>query len=620
MLKKIRLISKADLLSLLGGIIYSIELWLYIRSSFCHLDESAYIYKGYLFATGQYQPFGPAIWTNKAPFSFLIPGYIQLWFGPGLRSARYFAFLIGVLILLGVWLTARRLSGKWWGAAAVWFFVLSPVLIRLYSIAVSQGLVALMLIWILALSLGGDRPLWQLSLSAALAGIMLLTRQNMVVVLPMLVLYIFWQYGRKAGMWSLFSGVMVVAIGHAIWWPRILRLWDPWLPGQLSILISSFYISPESLSSVNFGNSTRVYGHDLSSVFMSFFRTYRSHAITMTGVLVSLFLWNWNEKKWKNKKVYKDAIFLAILFWVLFGMHAWASLGKNYCIHCLAIYFGFFSVSGILLIVVSAPSWKKKLPSYFYPFLVILVLIITTGIGYASLEDLGDYILQLQIPRVKNGQFLSGSVDIMTALANKFQLTRLEARIYTSLSAGFIFGAGFLIIVASVKNTYLRKKNFNLSYLTLISFFFFSVIAAPFIIGADRIPDYDGDIILSYEEAGSYLAEYIPAGSTVYWHGSTSMLPLLYIPGGVEIYAPQLNAYNNYRKGGDPDIILSLGYWNDILMEEWKSEAEYIVLINYLVTEEWDVFLDPSQFDEFPKSSTLLDNRKDSFLRVFRRK
>ena len=98
------------------------------------------------------------------------------------------------------------------------------------------------------------------------------------------------------------------------------------------------------------------------------------------------------------------------------------------------------------------------------------------------------------------------------------------------------------------------------------------------------------------------------------------MLPLLYIPGGVEIYAPQLNAFNNYRKGGDSDIILSLGYWNEILMEEWKSEAEYIILINYLFSEEWDIFLDSSQFDEFPRSSTLLDSREDSFLRVFRRK
>ena len=54
-------------------------------------DESMYLYKGYLFATGRYQPFedfGP--WTNQLPVSFLIPGYIQKWFGPGMRTGRMY--------------------------------------------------------------------------------------------------------------------------------------------------------------------------------------------------------------------------------------------------------------------------------------------------------------------------------------------------------------------------------------------------------------------------------------------------------------------------------------------------------------------------------------------------
>ncbi len=145
-----RWIGIEDFFSLVGGILYVVQLWVYAHSSFSRLDESAYIYKGYLFATGQYKPFDSGIWTNKAPFAFLIPGYIQAWFGPGLRPARYFAIILGALILLVIWLTAKRLGSKLWGTAVVWLFVFSIAFIRLFSLAISQGLIVVMLVGRLA--------------------------------------------------------------------------------------------------------------------------------------------------------------------------------------------------------------------------------------------------------------------------------------------------------------------------------------------------------------------------------------------------------------------------------------------------------------------------------------
>jgi len=63
-----------------------------------------------------------------------------------------------------------------------------------------------------------------------------------------------------------------------------------------------------------------------------------------------------------------------------------------------------------------------------------------------------------------------------------------------------------------------------------------------------------------------------------------------------------------------------MGYWNEALQSQWKSEAEYIVVNNAFYTSEWDAFLTPATFDEFPRSSTLYDNSPDFYLRVFRRK
>ncbi|OQY29679.1 MAG: hypothetical protein B6I38_07955, partial [Anaerolineaceae bacterium 4572_5.1] len=163
----------ADALAGVGAIIYIVQIWIYAHTQDTVLDEGLYLLKGYLFATGKYapyQPYGPQ--TNKMPLAFLIPGYVQKLFGPGLRTGRYFAITLSILFLLGVWIVARRLGGdshggrasRWSGTAAVFIVALNPANLKLYSLMISEGLVATMIIWILVLTLGKKRPLWQLIL------------------------------------------------------------------------------------------------------------------------------------------------------------------------------------------------------------------------------------------------------------------------------------------------------------------------------------------------------------------------------------------------------------------------------------------------------------------------
>src|SRR5215211_9173036 len=192
-----------EVITVIGVIFYITQSWYFANSLDSIGDEGSYLYKGYMFARGDYEPFQEyTFWTNKAPLAFLIPGYIQLWFGPGLREARYFAMLVGILMLIGVYITANRLAGKAWAALAVWVFALSSAQISIYSEALSQGLIACMMAWMFVLTLGEDRPLWQLSLGSALSIVIVMTRQNMAVVPALLVGYIFWQYGAKTGWWA----------------------------------------------------------------------------------------------------------------------------------------------------------------------------------------------------------------------------------------------------------------------------------------------------------------------------------------------------------------------------------------------------------------------------------
>ena len=87
----------------------------------------------------------------------------------------------------------------WWAAAALWALALNPVGIKTYSQAISQVLVACVLVWVCAFTLGRERKNAELVMGAALAGGLILIRENMLPVLPFILLYILWQHGwRKA--------------------------------------------------------------------------------------------------------------------------------------------------------------------------------------------------------------------------------------------------------------------------------------------------------------------------------------------------------------------------------------------------------------------------------------
>ena len=305
-------------LTLLGIALYFVQAWAYAHIQTSFVDEGGYLYIGDLYARGILRPFQDyAIPSWYAPLSYLIPGQIEKWFGASLLTGRLFSVFCGLLMLIPLWFIARRFGGKWGGVAIIWGMALTPISVQIYSLALSQALVACLLAWSLFFILGGQRPLWQIVAGAILAGLVVMTRQNLAPVVPLLIAYVFWQHGKKAGWWALAGCFLPILVIHVMYWPNILQLWAIWLPQSLTPFLDAFR-SPVA-------NLVPGSGIGFSGRLLAFLEGFRFHYFTMLGFIVSIFLWP-RTSEWKNQTNKRAAYFLGALFLVLTLLHAWAVL------------------------------------------------------------------------------------------------------------------------------------------------------------------------------------------------------------------------------------------------------------------------------------------------------
>ena len=560
-----RTVRWAALMALFGAVLYLIQALLFAHTTTSRLDEGAYLYKGLLFATGQYHPFGLyGVWTNKAPLSFLIPGYAELVFGAGLRTGRYLSVVLGLLTLLGLWVASLRINhSPWLAVAAVWSFALSPILIATDSQAVSQIIVACLLTWTLTLALGEKRPLWQLTLSGFLAGATIMTRQNMAVVLPLLVLYIFWQHGWKPAVFSLLAGGGLLILFHILYWPYIMQLWLPWLP---HLFTTTFF---PDLQGSYLPLSSTVMRWD--SRMLGLFYGFRFDFLVLFGSLTALILWP-KTRDWKTPADFRTAVFLESLFLILTVMHLWASVFQDYCVYCFDSYIAFFNVIGILLLVVVVENLGKNVHLLRQVFLALCVVMIMAGIGYSAFDKIGNGLLAINFPLLRRGRVVF--LDVWTVLSNKFSMLHNAALKMVSASAGTLAGLVLLVIAFWVFRR-MRRRDVNYAYVLALTVLILGFVFSP-VLGAVN-PNCPGDLIAANEQVGAYLAQNIPPGSQVYWAGGSSVVPLLYLP-HIGIYPAQINDGSALRIGGDPQQLLKYGFYNDQLENQWLSQADVVIL------------------------------------------
>ena len=587
------------------------------------IDEGLYLYKGYLFAKGIYHPyqdFGPR--TEYSPLSYLVPGVIQLWFGPGLLTGRIFAVLIGVLGLLGLWAAARKLAGSWWAAAMVWSVTLNPAIIRFYSFGLSQGLVTCLLMWMLVMVLGRKVPVWQTCLSAVLAGLLLLTRQNMAPVLPLLLIFIFWQFGRKHGLVSTLVGILVVVGGNVIFWPGILMAWAPWLPASLTPFLD-VWRQPEGITpALNFQADaiTRLY---------SLLEGARFHFVSVAGSIVGLVLWP-ARKVWKSEQQFRASVFLAVLFFLLLALHTWAGLGFggiNYGnAYTVNPYIAFFSYIGLLLTVAVFSNLPIRLSIIRQIILGAVILLISASVGYGGFIITSDFLLHLPIPRIRSffttGKNLPG-VPIWDFLSTKYGIDYNTSHWMIPLLSGLLMGCLVLLIGFAIWR-FLKHKRVLQAYsfgaISALVFLLVGISFSPTIALGGGFNQWDCkmNVIKTYEQTGQFLAGKISSSDLVYWDGGNAVGILLYVP-NIQIFPQQLDSQWNYFHGGDINSLARLGFWNDELAKLWRDQANVIIIqqANY---SDWKPYLDKAIFVELQTQKAPLNCEPNTFLRIFIRK
>jgi len=574
--QKIQLINRIPWLpyglSAAGILLFAVQLVIYAHFQVPVLDEGLYLYKGLLFVSGRYQPFqdyGPL--TNQMPFAFLIPGVVQLLFGPGLKVGRYFAVLLSLFMILGIWITSRRLTNPWLAAGAIWVIGIDPAVAKIYSMAVSEGLTACLLVWVMVLTLGEKRQLWQLVLGSILAGLIVMIRINLLPLLPLLCLYILWQNGWKSAAWATFACALTVVISHAFYWPNILRLWAYWLPENLVPFLKAW--QPPS-GARPFWDPTIT----LNNRVNSFIEAVRFHFVPVFGAVTTWVLWP-QKSSWKSPAHYRMVVYLSVLFFSLTALHAWASLGQNYCVYCFPIYTSFYACLGLLLVVLTITSWQTNLN----PWRQILGGLVIIAFFSNVVHLLIDQIMKLPVPRMRSHHFLPGNVKIWQIIGNKFHLEQ-EAlfTIFTLIIPILIvmLGCGIYLLFARLKSSQIKRTSTNTSALARILIFI--LLVGWFLSPTDWLGngyhryDCDGDVIAADELAGKALQKLIPPQSQIYWRG-ISPVTLLHLP-HANIYPAQLNGDYSFNLGGKPDVLLRFGWWNKSLGLEWVKEADYILV------------------------------------------
>lgn len=607
MLKGKKLARSADFFAFLGMFVYVCYALLYAYTTVSDLDEGAYLLKGYLFAIGDYRPFDPGISTNKGPLAFLIPGYVQLLFGPGLRTGRFLAVFFGFMAVLGAWVLSRRLGGKWLAVGAVWAIASNISIIKIYSMGVTQSTIACMLAWSLALCVGEKRPAGHLMLSGLLAGLMMLVRQNMLPVLPLLAVYALWQHGRRA-VWLLLPGAMAVALVFFIYWPDILQLWY-WVP----------YVRIPSELSYG-GGGTPVWDPEMSlgSRLLSIFQAFRFHFVSLAGCIVSVFLWP-KYNGWKSPVDFRAGLVMLVLFLGLTYMHSAAAIGLDYCVFCFKNYMAFFNVAAIFLVIATIRSWNWKISFFAQVLLAALFLVIFAGIGYSAFEEIGSVSMGLPAPRVRDGRILPGLITWRDILIYGFQLDNNSARKFASALFGLCVGVLFTLITTIgwqyARRTY-GRISFGAFYASAV--LTMGILLSPILSGASGKAECRTDVILANEQIGDHLRSIIPADSLVYWDGGLSTVPLLYLS-GVRIFPAQINSGYSFISGGDSQELYKFGYWNEEMDAEWKATADYFIIEERRYPG-WTQFFAAAEFDEYAPTPVGTSCIEKTRLRIFKRK
>ncbi len=566
-------------LTIAGFLAYILRAVEIARTKTSFLDEGLYLYKGYLFANGLQTPFADyGLWTNHA--------------------------------LLGLWVFAKRWGNAWWAAGVVWVMVLNPAEIKIHTLAISEGMIAALLVWIVVLVVGEKRPLWQVLLGAALTAPLVLTRENMAFVPPILFLYIFWQHGRKAGLLAMLCAGILFLAGNAFYFPENLKFWAIRVPDFPFSFLQAWKMPNAGGTSIPEPEASNLY-----RMVLYFLLTFRLHFISLVSALTVWLLLPFRDIRPISERM-RAVLFLSVLLIVLYIAHVQVAFFGEFCISCILLYVGYFDFLGLMLLVIAAPVLLKQLTPLRQAIIFVVVSLLILGIGFSSHEDLSSDFAKAMIERL-DGTYIWGAMIHYITLP---QLILFRVTFVLLVSAlVIIIGAILLVFV------YRRYKGRQLAggktgILALNLFLILGLILSPTKVlglGNDFFDCGGTNVFASYRKAGTELSQVIEPGSKIYWEGRIPAI-FLYMP-NVKVYPPQLNHVHSYFMGGESNVLLRYGQWNDELARQWLEEADYIMIQNTEKVYLTDEMLESGKYVKVMSAPRAEKCRWQSVIQIYKR-
>jgi hypothetical protein len=291
---------------------------------------------------------------------------------------------------------------------------------------------------------------------------------------------------------------------------------------------------------------------------------FRAHWLALLGGLTPIFFWPTRSEKEHDFR-FRITLILTLMFLLLTVAHAWAALGLNYCVFCLAPYLAFFAPLGWLIFLTSWPllNWERHSGALWALSIVLLLI----GIGWASYTDWGSPLLNTYLARkiLSVGDWVSlRFLGIPLEQETRAIIVTTVLAIPLALMVG-----GCLVWLAHQKNW-----RTSVSFLLAVSL----LLSPTALLSGTRHPyDCGDDVLTAYEQFGENLREQGVSGK-IFWRTGRSPVPLLYLVDRIDVYPPQLNGFFSYWPSSESDLLARFGFWNDALERSWAANADYWLL------------------------------------------
>jgi hypothetical protein len=404
-----------------------------------------------------------------------------------------------------------------------------------------------------------------------------MTRIEIFTFFTLMLLYLWWQHGRKAAAWALFGILIPIVVLGTLYWPGILALLT-YLPRTFTPFLDQFRVTATSISTAP---------TPFSLYLTYFWMVVRLHPIPFLGVMSVFLLWPLRSN-WKSPLHFKTALFLVISFAGLWVEYLLVAFGMDFCVSCIISYVVYFDYLGLLLLVITFSSIRQQAGSWrsLTVFLFIAASIIL--IFFSGIEDLKNFsrlVVSFPVPRVRDMQIQPGTAEFWVAIRNKFGLEMDFFYAVVPIVVGLVVTI-ILILLAKRLGRHWRQSSLSPAYLMICIVLILAFILSPTTILAGGNNYFTCENVLSsYERVGGELQTVVTPGQKVYWEGRRVAI-FLYLP-PVQVYPPQLNHNHSFRIGDDSQDLLQHGFWNQELAIQWLDDAD-IILVEKNFLRDWE--------------------------------